>query len=305
MIKAIIDAAFNLASFLWTILQWPFYALIIFIFIIMFAYLAMHLYLRYYKKIEPIPNDGLHYKFKDKPLYKKLFLAIKQIALDRLTRDPSEFIPRDGRICCFCGRQGSGKTIAMTKKLMEYQTEWPKLKVATNYGYKYEDYQIDHWHDLFDLKNGQQGIQIALDECQQWFNARDYKNLDLSMLQELTTQRKQAKQLLMSTQSFHFLDKSIRCQVAEIHQCITLARTFTIVIVKEPIMTNTGELVKQKFRRMYCFNHDEKLRNAYDTLKVIQTLRKKGFVDRSEQLGIHNASENNVTVNIEQTKKKK
>lgn len=303
--KAVWGLFEGILGLLWTLLKWPLIIFAIFLFVLFLGYLAWYLYLRYYKKIKPIPNDGLHYNLKEDNIFKKLWLALKQIAKDNLTRDPAEYRPRDGaRIILFAGRQGMGKTMTCVKHLMDAQTEWPHLKVATNFEYKYQDAIINHWQDMIDLDNGNRGYILAIDEAQVYWSARDYRNFDVSMLQEITTQRKQNKKILMTSQSFHYLDKNIRCQVHEIHQCLTLARCFTIVVVREPIMTYSGDVEKLKFRRMYCYNHTDKLREAYDTLLVIQNLRDKGFVERSEQLGKFNDS-SVINVKVEEPKKKK
>lgn len=283
--KIFVDVFMNLLKIAWKLLRFPLFIAVGFIIFIILLYLFWYLYLRYYKGIEPQSPEGKHHKVKEDNIFKKVFLALKQMAKDKLTLDPGEFRPRDGRIIALCGRQGQGKTITATYLLNRYKTEWPLLKTATNYEYKYQDAEINHWQDMVNIENGKYGYMIALDEAQLWFNSRDYKNLDINFLSDLCFQRKQSKMLLLTTQSFHFLDKSIRCQVHEIHQCYTLGRSFTFVVVKEPIMTYDGDVEKLKFRRIYCFNHDEHLRKSYDTYKRIQVLKKKGFVDRSEQLG--------------------
>lgn len=37
--------------------------------------------------------------------------------------------------------------------------------------------------------------------------------------------------------------------------------------------------------KVYFFVHDEELRNSYNTYEKVERLIKKGFADRSEQLG--------------------
>ena len=301
-----LDAFMGLLKMAWSLLKWPLYLALAVFFIMCCLYVFWYLYLRYHDKMEPISAEGKHYAVKEDNIFKKVFLALRQMAYDKLAMDPSDFYPKDGRIVAVCGRQGAGKTIALTYLLNRYKAEWPLLKTATNYEYKYQDYEIDHWRDMVDIENGKRGVMIALDEGQLWFNSRDYKNLDINFLSDLCFQRKQSKMLLISSQSFHFLDKSIRCQVQEIHQCHTIGRAFTIVVVKEPEMTYDGDVEKLKFKRIYCFNHDEHLRKSYDTYKRIQVLKKKGFVERGEQLG-HPAAvgDTNIIVDSKELKKKK
>lgn len=299
----VIKKLFELA---WNILQWPIYIALAVFFILLMLYAFWYLYLRYHEKMEPISAEGKHYAVKEDNILKKVFLALKQMAYDKLTIDPSNFFPRDGRIIAICGPQGQGKTIAATYLLNRYKTEWPLLKTATNYDYKYQDAEINHWKDMVNLQNGKQGYMMVLDEGQLWFNSRLFRNLDINFLSDLCFQRKQSKMLLITSQSFHFLDKSIRCQVQEIHQCYTFGRAFTVVIVKKPEMTYDGDVEKLKFKRIYCFNHDEKLRNSYDTYKRIETLTSNGFVPRNEQLGHpETKGETNVIIDNKALKNKK
>ena len=50
----------------------------------------------------------------------------------------------------YCGRQGSGKTYSMTHELEEIRKKYPKVKIYTNYGYKYQTMPI---YDISMLKN--------------------------------------------------------------------------------------------------------------------------------------------------------
>lgn len=263
------------------------------------------MYYKYIKKVKTIKADEIGERIKNENIIIKIIKAIKMAAYDRLTRDPNEFRPIGARIIVFCGRQGQGKTISCTRHLMLSQALYPKLKIATNYEYKYQNNNIEKWQDIIDLKNEKYGYIIAIDEAQNWFNARNYRDFDPSMLQEITTQRKQSKQILLTAQSFHFLDKNIRCQVQEIHQCYTLARAFTIVVVRQPEMTYDGNVEKLKFKRIYCYNHTAELRKSYDTYKIIETLRKEGFVDKSERYGTFKDNETNVTIETKENKKSK
>lgn len=302
--KSLIDGLLTLFKTTWNILELPFWVLCMATLFILFLHMYWYIYLKYQEKLYPQSSEGKHYKVKKVGIFKQISLAMKQLAKDKLTRDPSEFKTNEGRIVAFCGFQGQGKTVSMTKKLMDYQAEWPLLKVATNYDYKMQNAEITKWQDMTELDNKEQGYILAIDEAQQYWNSRDFRNFDIGMLQEITTQRKQNKVILMTTQSFQFLDKNIRCQVQEIHQCHTILGVFTFVVVKRPIMTYDGNVEKLKFLRIYSFAHTEELRKSYDTLKVIKTVSQKGFVPKNEQLGVINNS-NEISINIDNDKKKK
>ena len=62
-------------------------------------------------------------------------------------------------------------------------------------------------------------------------------------------------------------------------RCSTLFGCITIVKRLEPYLDSEGNVVEWKKRGMYFFVHNKKLREAYDTYRVIENLRKSGFKD--------------------------
>ena len=51
----------------------------------------------------------------------------------------------------------------------------------------------------------------------------------------------------------------------------------TIVKRVEPILDSEGNVIKWKGRGMYFFVHNKKIRESYDTYKVIENLTRSGF----------------------------
>ena len=51
----------------------------------------------------------------------------------------------------YVGRQGSGKTFSMTHELEQIRKKYPKCKIYTNYGYKYQTMPI---YNISMLQNG-------------------------------------------------------------------------------------------------------------------------------------------------------
>ena len=51
----------------------------------------------------------------------------------------------------YCGRQGSGKTYSMTHELEKIRKKYPKCKIYTNYGYKYQNLPIYNISMLTDV----------------------------------------------------------------------------------------------------------------------------------------------------------
>lgn len=223
-------------------------------------------------------KKGEHYLVKKPGLLKKLFILMpRQYVDDIFNREPDFF--RYQGLVIFEGRQGSGKTISMVKFISEMQEEYPLAKCITNLAYKNEDDKLKTWKMLMDYKNGKKGVIVAMDELQNWFSSNDSKNFPPEMLGVITQNRKNRRIILGTSQNFYLLAKAIRSQATEVRRCTTLLGCLTIVRKFLPILDSEGNVVEWKKRGMYCFVHDKKLRDSYDTWKVIENLRKSGFQD--------------------------
>lgn len=221
-------------------------------------------------------KKGEHYIVKKPNLLKKLFVLLpKQFIDDIFDREPDFF--RYQGLVIFEGRQGMGKTISMVKFMTEMQEEYPLAKCITNLAYANEDDQLKDWRMLMDYKNGKRGVIVAMDELQNWFSSNDSKNFPPEMLSVITQNRKNRRIILGTSQNFYLLAKAIRSQATEVRRCATLLGCLTIVRKFLPILDSEGNVIEWKKRGIYCFVHDKKLRESYDTWKVIENLRKSGF----------------------------
>ena len=59
----------------------------------------------------------------------------------------------------------------------------------------------------------------------------------------------------------------------------------TFVRRREPILDASGDVVEWKNRGFYFFVHNKKLREAYDTWQVTESLVKSGFQEKDYVLG--------------------
>jgi len=116
-----------------------------------------------------------------------------------------------------------------------------------------------------------------MDELQNWFSSNDSKNFPPEMLSVITQNRKNRRIILGTSQNFYLLAKAIRSQATEVRRCTTLLGCLTIVRRAEPILDSEGNVKEWKNRGMYFFVHNKKLRDSYDTYKVIDNLSKSGF----------------------------
>lgn len=215
---------------------------------------------------------------KEKFLYKVFVKLPKQIIEDFFSRDP-DFFPYQGCVI-FEGRQGAGKTIGMVEFIMRMQNEYPRSLCTTNLGYTEENVELGDWRMLLNYKNGIYGVIVGIDELQNWFSSMDSKNFPPDMLEIITQNRKNRRIILGTAQNFYLLAKAIRSQATEVRRCTTILGACTLVRRFEPILDSEGNVKEFKKRGWYFFVHDKKLRESYDTYKVIKRLSKVGFQDK-------------------------
>ena len=243
-------------------------------------------------------KKGEHNRVKKHSILRRLFIDLPhQISNDLFEKDPEAFGYKG--LVIFEGRQGNGKTISMIEYARRMQKEYPKCLCGTNLGYTKEDFELDHWSKLVDLKNGKYGIIAVLDELQNWFSSNQSKDFPPEMLQVITQNRKNRRILLGTAQNFYLLAKAIRSQCTEVRRCVTLLGCLTIVRRFEPILDSEGNVKEWKRRGMYFYVHDKDLRDSYDTYHVIESLAKSGFQPRLPD----NEVNNNVILDFSKLKK--
>lgn len=218
-----------------------------------------------------------------KPKRENIFIRLyyrfpKQFFSDLRQRDPNEF--REYGFHLICGEQGSGKTVALTELLLCYKKQYPLCKIATNYGYKHQDAEIQHWRDLVFRNNGIYGQIDVIDEIQNWFSSMQSKDFPPEMLQEITQQRKQRKIIFGTAQVFTRVAKPLREQVTFLYKPMTILGCLTIVHVVKPVMDDDGTLKKERHVKFYFFVHSKEIRDSFDTYQKIRTLSEQGFSPR-------------------------
>lgn len=204
-----------------------------------------------------------------------------QIVNDSFHRQDYEFCENGFHL--IVGEQGTGKTITLVWLLMQYRKQYPKLKIRTNMGYKYEDGEIKSWKDLVFHSNGVYGQIDVLDEVQNWFNSLQSKDFPVEMFQEITQQRKQRKMIIGTSQVWQRVAKPIREQVKYVYKPITLFGCLTIVTKYKPVVNDEGAVDELKPRGTFFFVHNDELRDAFDTYKKIQFMSLKGFKPQAPQ----------------------
>lgn len=211
-------------------------------------------------------------------VFKSLFFKLpERIVLDAFNRDPDFF--RHQGLIIFEGIQGTGKSIGMIEFAARMQEEYPKAVCTSNYGYVNEDTVLEDWRMLMSYTNDIYGVIVLMDELQNWFSSNDSRNFPPEMLSVITQNRKNRRIILGTAQNFYLLAKAIRSQTTEVRRCTTLFGALTLVRRFRPVLDSDGNVKEFKRLGFYFFVHDEKLRNSYDTYRVIQRLVNVGFQD--------------------------
>ena len=247
------------------------------------SFLFNYVYLRFFKKIKK--KKGALGRLNKRSILRRIYIDFPyRLLKDVLERDPEEF--REFGVRFICGEQGSGKTVFLTKYLLDLKKKYPKLKIQTNYNYKCEDSKISHWKDLIERSNGIYGYVNVLDEVQNWFNSLASKNFPPEMMTEISQQRKQRKLFLCTSQVFGRVAKPIREQAMIVYEPFTIFGCITFVRAYKPYFDDTGALIKKKPRGIQFFIHNDIIRDSYNTYEKVKEMSKAGF--KNEEIQIRN-----------------
>jgi len=269
-IKMFISAIFTLIKNL-TFLLIPF-GFAIFVFLV-----SCFLWYCYYRFVVHV--DIKHKEpstFEKQNIFKTLFwLFPKQFVHDQLTLDPSHF--QNTGIHIVVGEQGSGKTMTAVYLLEKWKCDFPRLKVYTNMGYKYEDDNLDNLDDLVQRNNNEFGVVNVIDEIHSWFSSKDRNAVPVYVLGDISQQRKQRKAIIGTVQVFSELSKSFRTQTQHVYVPKTFLGCLTIVKCTKAKYYDPQTDTFRKYNGFFIYAHTKKLRESYDTFKRIEKYKSKDF----------------------------
>lgn len=188
----------------------------------------------------------------------------------------------------YCGRQGAGKTMAMTEYLERMRREYPKALIVTNYGYKHETQPMNDWQDFFNIRNGTDGVIFAIDEIQNEFSSTQWKNFPESLLSEITQQRKQRVKIVATSQIFTRVAKPLREQCFDVVVCKTFMGRWTFTKCFDAVDYNDAidsPEKKSNMTRLYrkSFIQDDNLRNLFDSYAKIEKMGRTEFMSKLER----------------------
>lgn len=174
-------------------------------------------------------------------------------------------------ISIFTGPQGSGKSLSMIHYFKKIIMDYPKAIVVTNLQFNFDiPNQIVAYKGFEDFKieNGIYGVIYILDEIHLILNSLESKGVPLSVIVELSQQRKQRKLILGTSQVYSRMAKPLREQIRNVLVCKNFfgILQFNYLIDAFNTSEKDGELKVQKLKCSWFF-HSKEDYMAYDTYK--------------------------------------
>lgn len=180
-------------------------------------------------------------------------------------------------ISCYIGLPGSGKTLSLSEKLMQLKTQFPKAKIYTNFGWRYQNDAIKDWRDLIEYENGEDGIIFGLDEVHSVFDRYDAGKIPREILEVFSQNRKMAKQMLCTAQSYADILVDIRRRCHYIIECRNFLNRwiFQKAFAPEDYKEKDGEYTARQRAWRYSFIATNFIYDSYDTYAVIRNIKEQ------------------------------
>lgn len=197
----------------------------------------------------------------------------------RFYRNNPDYFEPDG-IWCFCGSQGSGKTLSMVQTLLALHKAFPKAVICSNLDIKGIDYiPFTDYSQISKLTNGIEGVIFVIDEVQTIWNCVESRDIPLTELATLCQNRKDRRVVLCSSQVYGRVAKPIREQYKYVILCHNILKYIQINTVVDPCAEDytseddghfQGKIIKHSI-----FFHSPAAYQIYDTLNKIERIKRE------------------------------
>lgn len=194
-------------------------------------------------------------------------------------KDPDVFVPSG--LTCFCGKQGSGKTLSAVLYVRKLMEMFPKSIVVSNISFSsaFDSSRILSYQgvkQMHDINNGKFGVIFLLDEIQIEFNSLESKQMNIPIFELVCQQRKQRKHIIGTTQVFGRLAKPFREQFREVVLCKNYLKTIFVqqIFSAENVATEDDVTVQLSSKGTKVFIPSPDDFKLYDTLEQIKRIRR-------------------------------
>lgn len=184
-------------------------------------------------------------------------------------------------LICFCGSQGSGKTLSAVQYIHNLALRYPKMLIVSNVALYFNDVKnkiIDYTgvDQLLTVDNGKFGVLFFIDEMHIEFNSLESKGMDSNIFELVSQQRKRRVHIVGTSQVFARLAKPFREQFK---MCVVCDKVFGSLF-RQAVYQSKNMAFDEDIRSVlnpecvkFYFASPEMF-NMYDTLQVIERSRK-------------------------------
>lgn len=187
-------------------------------------------------------------------------------------------------ILCFCGEQGSGKTLSAVNYVENVAKRYKKCHIVTNVDLnidvspkrikKYEGVE-----QMLQYDNAEYGVIFFIDEMHIEFNSLESKGMDIHTFELVSQQRKMRKHIVGTSQVFGRLAKPFREQFKYVVLCDRMIGSlFRQNVYRAQNITYEDDIrpgLRPYATRWYVAN--PKMFDKYDTSQVVRRIRDNGF----------------------------
>lgn len=197
-------------------------------------------------------------------------------------RENPDKLPVNG-IMCFCGEQGSGKTLCAVRYVYNLARSFPDLVLCTNINISVDlpctVVEYTGVEQMISLDNGEYGVVFLIDEMHLEFNSLESKGMDAHTFELVSQQRKARKHIVGTSQVFGRLAKPFREQFKLAVLCKNYFGSLFIQDVFRARNVAYEDDIKTEldfaYRKSFFASPD--YYKMYDTSQVIKRVNNRGF----------------------------
>lgn len=242
---------------------------------------------KYYKSLPIYKNKWKHilriHRFKNSKTRILYLRALSLVIADILSGKKR----RKFGIYQFVALPGEGKTMSMVAHMERYRLDMQECKkvqgidyiIATNFGYRNQDYYINHWTDIIKISKKCYQLHIpcviAIDEIHITFDSSDWKDFPPEMLALLSFNRKFALQFLCSSQIYERIPKKVRDIANFTVICKNIGhfdRLFRCYYFEKNDYESQFDGKRKRAKFIKEFVSDDKFYSLYDTLAQVERM---------------------------------
>lgn len=204
-------------------------------------------------------------------------------------------------VYCFCGKQGSGKTLTAVRLLSNIYLDYKDVYLVTNVSIdtdilshipKENIIPFTRYYQLFMVYD--KPVIFFIDEAHLLFNSLESRNADVNMFTVISQNRKRQRVFILTSQVFSRLQLVMREQINTIITCDTYFNFLTHCVVYHDFEKQRDELVGKKEFGVF-FTHKLKLHyEMYNTYQVIDYSKSSEFwtpKDKDKESGYYDQFE--------------